>query len=102
VPGGTEVRVPLTLTVHALDMPAERTIAVGGWDYTNGTGSYDAKPSNIPLLIDALRACGVNTPWATAGVTPRGGKYDAEGHLTSELDFAAWDQWVERWPDAKH
>lgn len=100
--GNLRLRIPLQITVYPLTLPKERTIAVGGWDYTNGSGSYDARPSNIPLLIEALRTRGVNTPWATAGVMPTGGKYDDAGHLLAALNFAAWDEWVTRWPGAKY
>ena len=100
--GIDEVRVALTLTVYPFVMPDEMTIAVGGWDYTNGSGSYDARPSNIPVIIKALREHWVNTPWATRGVAPRDGKYNDEGKLTTELTFEQWDEWVGRWPDAKN
>jgi hypothetical protein len=97
-----QVTFPLKLMVYPFEMPEEFTIAVGGWDYTDGGGRYDAKPSNIPVLIRTLREYGVNTPWATSGVMPKGGEYDEKGKLVSELDFGEWDEWIERWPDAKH
>lgn len=94
--------LPLELTVYPFDMPEKFTIAVGGWDYTDGGGRYDAKPSNIPVLIQTLREYGVNTPWATNGVMPKGGEYDDGGKLVSELNFSEWDEWIERWRDAEH
>jgi len=100
--GETIPPVPIKLVVYPFDMPREFSIAVGGWDYTDGDGRYDAGPGNIPLLIETLRDFGVNTPWATNGVSPRGGTYDAEGNLTSGLDFTRWDEWVARWPGAKN
>jgi len=100
--GVPSLRLPLTLKVYPLDLPDEVSIAVGGWDYTNGEGAYDATPANIPLLIHSLREHHVNTPWGNGSVRPSGGGYDAEGKLTAELDFARWDAWVQRWPDAKH
>ncbi len=90
------------MTVYPFTFPDETTIAVGGWDYTNGEGAYDATPGNIPAFIANMREHWVNTPWATAGVGPSGDEYDVAGNLTSELTFDRWDEWVERWPDAKY
>lgn len=97
--GGETLEVPLELTVYPFDFPDEVSIAVGGWDYTMGRGAYDATPENIPLLIQTMREHYVNTPWAQSSVRPRGAQFDQEGNLTGELDFAVWDEWVERWPD---
>lgn len=99
--GGESLEVPLELTVYPFDFPDEVSIAVGGWDYTNGRGAYDATPENIPVLIRTLREHHVNTPWAQSAVRPRGAEFDQQGNLTNEPDFAAWDEWVERWPGAK-
>lgn len=94
--------LPLTLSVAPFDFPDEVDISVGGWDYTNGTGAYDATPGNIPMLIANLREHHVNTPWAQSSVQPANAEFDGEGRLTSELDFTNWDQWVERWPNARY
>jgi hypothetical protein len=99
---GKRTEVPLSIRVYPQQMPSQFTAAVGGWDYTNGSGSYDVKPSNLQLLIDNLRAHGVNSPWASSGVMPQGATFDAAGNLTGTLDFSAWDTWVSRWPGAKN
>lgn len=97
-----DAELPLSLEVAPIDFPNEVDIAIGGWDYTDGMGAYDVTPGNMPMFIANLREHFVNTPWATAGVMPSKAEFDAEGRLTSELDFTAFDAWVERWPDARY
>jgi hypothetical protein len=94
--------VPLDVHVAALDMPEEFSLAIGGWDETNGTGGYDVTAENMAPLIQNLRDHGVNMPWSNPRVVPSAGEYDAEGRLTVLPDFAAWDEWVARWPAARH
>ena len=97
-----EVTVPVSLHVAGPTMPAEFSIAIGGWDETNGTGGYDVTMQNMMPLIKNLRDHGVNMPWNNPRAMPSGGQYDAEGNLTAPLDFASWDEWVNRWPGARH
>ena len=101
-PGQGTTTVPLSLHVAALDMPSDFSVAIGGWDETNGTGGYDVTAENMLPLITNLRDHGVNMPWSNPRVVPSPGQYDAEGNLTAPPDFALWDQWVGRWPGARH
>ena len=100
--GQDAVTLPLSLHVAALSMPSEFSVAIGGWDETNGTGGYDVTAGNMAPLIENLRDHGVNMPWSNPRVVPSAGQYDAEGNLTTPPDFAAWDEWVDRWPGARH
>jgi len=101
-PGPPVAAIPLDLHVAALDMPSEFSIAIGGWDETNGTGGYDVTAQNMMPLIKNLRDHGVNMPWSNPRVVPSPGQYDAQGNMTALPDFTAWDEWVARWPGARH
>ena len=100
--GQDAATVPLSVHVAALDMPSEFSIAIGGWDETNGTGGYDVTAENMAPLIQNLRDHGVNMPWSNPQVVPSPGQYDVGGNLTTAPDFAAWDEWVDRWLGARH
>lgn len=93
--------VPLALHVAPFGMPAEFSVAIGGWDETNNYGGYDVTAENMPLLIANLREHGVNMPWSNPQVMPTPGQYDAAGNMTAPPDFTAWDEWVERWKGAR-
>ncbi|MBN2448835.1 MAG: hypothetical protein JXR77_00515 [Lentisphaeria bacterium] len=96
--------VSLTFRLVEADFPTETTLALGGWDYTNGAAAYYRAPGNLDSLLALLRDCYVNTPWATSAVAPRGMEFDAAGALVNPeaLDCRAWDEWVERWAGARN
>lgn len=96
--------VPLTIAVAPLDFPAQPAMSCGGWDYTNGNAAYYRAPGNLPQLLDLFRDSYVDTPWATVAVAPGKPAFDELGHLTNAdtLDFANWDEWVERWEGARN
>lgn len=99
--GGT-VNVPLSFRLSAVTFPAMPSIHIGGWDYINTTsGQYDAVPTNTADFLKVLPANYIDTPWATGGVQPGGGKFDPEGRLTNALDFTSWDRWIGLWPGAR-
>ena len=100
--GGLTAAVPLQVHVADLDMPEEFSVAIGGWDETNGAGGYDVTAENMAPLIRNLREHGVNMPWSNPQVLPSAGEYDTEGNLAAPPDFTAWDEWVSRWPGARH
>jgi len=96
--------LPFTLCVHPFEFPTQPTLSVGGWDYTNGRASYYGNPGNLEALLDLLRDHYVDTPWGTGAVQPKGGTYDQDGRLLApyDLDFSAWDQWVDRWAGVRN
>jgi len=91
--------VPVHLKVYPLRMPDAKTLRLGGWSYTNGTGSYGVTPTNRDAFIAHLRAHGVNAPWATSAAMPPG-TFDATGAMTQKPDTANFDAWVRQWPGA--
>lgn len=100
--GQGQVVVPLSWHVADLQMPGEFSVAIGGWDETNGRGGYDVTAQNMLPLIKNLRDHGVNMPWSNPQVMPTPGQYDAQGNMTAPPDFTAWDEWVRRWQGVQH
>jgi hypothetical protein len=94
--------LPLSFHVAPFVMPAEFSMAIGGWDETNNKGGYQVTAENMMPLIANLRAHGVNMPWSNPQVMPTPGQYDAEGNMTAPPDFTAWDEWVKRWEGAPY
>ena len=72
---------------------------VGGWDYTNRANMLGVTPGNRRLIIDALQALGVDSPWATNAVLPAG-TYDETGRFVEAPATSAFDEWIAEWPDA--
>jgi hypothetical protein len=96
--------MPLTISVADLSFPQQPTMSFGGWDYTNGNAGYYKAPGNVTQLVPMLREYYVDTPWATVAVAPKGAEFDEGGALTNpdRLDFANWDEWVERWSGVRN
>jgi hypothetical protein len=92
--------VPFRLRVYPFDFPAQPTLHLGGWDYTDGDRHYDVTPANRAALIRQLREHFVDAPWAQGSVLSIG-KYDSTGHLIEPPDSSAFRVWRERWPDAR-
>lgn len=99
VAGGRQ-SVPLQITVHPLTMPREKTLSVGGWDYTDSDSHRGLTPENVDLVIEHLRERGVNSPWGLSA-TLSAGEFDDEGNMVAEPDTARFDRWVQKWPDSK-
>ena len=91
--------VPLTVRVSKLTMPDQTTLAISGWDYTDGPGR-DINAESLDSVVKFLQEHGVNSTWATGASMPPG-KYDQDGHLTEKPDTKRFDAWVARWPNAK-
>jgi len=74
------------------------------WDYTNNSGTYGLRPSNIPAAIAHMNTYHYNAPWASAAVFPRpeAASFDDNDNLTVAPDFSAFDNWVKMWPHARY
>ena len=97
------VRVPFALRVFDLDFPAEPTLHLGGFDYTDRPGSstsYGVTHANVDAFIAHLRERYVDTPWASTWVMPHG-SFHADGTYKVEPDTALFDAWIRRWPGAR-
>jgi hypothetical protein len=94
-PAGESVTLPLSLQVYPFTMPAQLSIAVGGWDYLDGDGAYDAAKTPQQDLIRCMEEHFVDT--AQGSVRPEKAEFDDEGKLTNTPDFTAWDRWIAKW-----
>lgn len=94
-----EARVSLRVRVLPLELPRERSLHLGGWDYTDVESRYGVTPKNREALIAHLRERFVDIPWASSAVLPPG-RYDEEGRMVEEPNTALFDQWLARWPKA--
>ncbi len=99
-PRGKPLTVPLRLRISHLQFPAQRTLLLGGWSYTDGDGAYGVTPQNRDELIQYLREHGVNAPWASRASMPAG-EYDDAGNMTKPPDTKRFDEWVEKWRGSK-
>lgn len=99
-PGTDPLRVPFRLRVSALEMPAELSLSLGGWDYTDGP-HRGVTTGNRDQVIAFLREYHVDSPWATGAVMPFG-QHDAEGVMTVPPDTSRMTDWLSRWPGARH
>ena len=97
---GPTLRVPVQLRVWPLIFPSQTTLLVGGWSYTNGSGSYGMTPQNREAFLRHLQEHFVNAPWATSSVM-RSVKFDPQDPAQIQLDTQTFDAWIAEWPNAK-
>jgi len=93
------VTVPIEIEVLPGEFPAAPSLHVGGWDYTDGDSANGLTAGNVAPLVEALRALGVDSPWAQAH-TLGPGRFDGSGRLVEPPDTTRFDRWIERWPGA--
>ncbi|MBQ7651034.1 MAG: hypothetical protein IJS15_08740, partial [Victivallales bacterium] len=103
VTDSVSLSVPLSLRIYDFDFPKEPRIHVGGWDYLDGDGNTYKGKDCIDQTVAMMRSIYADSPWARAGVLPRGAKFDKDGHLLNadQLDFSNWEKWTARWPGAR-
>lgn len=97
---GDPIRVPLRLTISRLRFPADTTLLLGGWDYTDGKGGRGVTPDNRDALVKYLKEHRVNMPWASEAAMPEG-RFDGQGNLVEKPDTARFDEWVRKWSGAR-
>ncbi len=94
------IEVPIRLKVYPLRFPDKPSLHLGGWDYTDGTGSRDVTEQNMFPLITHLREHFVDTTWAQSSVLALG-QYDSKGKMTVEPDAKLFEEWIFRWRGAR-
>ena len=98
--GNGSVRVPIRLRVYPMEFPKQTTLWVGGWDYSNGRGSYGITPENRQAFLRHLQERFVNVPWASASVLMNF-TWDAAELEKIHLDTREFDAWAADWPNAR-
>lgn len=97
---GEEIaRVPFTVRVSPVEMPARLSLSLGGWDYTDPPNVYDLPEECLQDTVRFLQEYQVDAPWASAHVMPFG-VHGEDGAMLQPPDTSAMDGWLELWPDA--
>ncbi len=94
------VAVPIELHLYPLLLPRKLSCSLGMWDYTGEPPAYDLTPDNVEAAIANMRSHFLDTPWLQGGCGPWPQGFDEQGNMVGELDFAPFDAWVARWPEA--
>lgn len=87
---GSIADIPVQMRLSALQFPAQPTLSLGTWDYTDRERYGAMTPQNRSALISHLREHFVDTTWGSVDVLP------------NPVNFAKLDAWVQRWPDARN
>ncbi|MBQ7649619.1 MAG: hypothetical protein IJS15_01595, partial [Victivallales bacterium] len=95
---GRKAKIPVTLTVHDLEMPNEHSLNVGGWQYA-ATFNDANRAANFAMM----REFGMNVTWGHSSILPKNPEFDANGGLSNydSLDFERFDSWIRDWPACK-
>lgn len=98
VRGDIKAKIPVTLTVHDLEMPKEHTLNVGGWQYA-ATFNDANRVANYAMM----REFGMNVTWGHSSILPKNPEFDTNGGLSNyeSLDFQRFDSWIRDWPSCK-
>lgn len=100
-PAGAEPHeVPVQLRVWPLEFPSTTSLWVGGWSYTDGSGSYGVTPRNRAAFLAHVQERFVNAPWASSGVL-MSFAFDSQDPRRIQLDTRRLDDWLAQWPRAK-
>ena len=101
--GAKTLRLPLRVLVSKVHMNKPR-LSLGTWDYTDGNGGRGITPRNRDAAIALQRSHFVDSPWAggLALPLPVAADFDAAHQLKNPPSFAVFDDWVKRWPGARH
>jgi hypothetical protein len=101
---GENLQVPLRVHVSSIAMQRSR-LSLGVWDYTSGNGerAIQTKYHTLQPALALMQSHYVDSTWSEHTLPlPRAADFDANGNLTKSLDFTAFDDWLKRWPEARH
>ncbi|MDO5566021.1 MAG: discoidin domain-containing protein [Planctomycetia bacterium] len=96
---GTKIAVETLVKVYPFDMPAQSSLLVGGWDYTDSLPAYTVTQKCIDSFMEVCRKHHVNAPW---GQSRTMFNCSVKGNpKTLAVDTKLMEGWLARWPDAK-
>ncbi|MEI6500633.1 MAG: hypothetical protein WCP21_06350, partial [Armatimonadota bacterium] len=78
----------------------QTSLCLGGWEESDGPGSYGITPQNKAAVMAQLKEYYVNTPWAN-GPSVFTVQVDDSGKVILPADTTRFDNWVKVWPKAK-
>lgn len=90
---------PVQLKVWPFQFPAQTSLWLGGWCYTDSGGSRGVTAENREAFVAHLQQRFVNAPWATGSVL-RSFEFDRDDPRLIRLDTRRLDDWLALWPDA--
>lgn len=97
-----EMSIPFELTVFDLDFPAQATLSLGGWDYSDrpsSSTSYGVTHENVEAFVAHLKDRRVTSTWASTWVMPHG-TFNDDGTYLHTPDTTLFDEWIKRWSGA--
>ena len=94
--------VPLRVRVADVSMPEDLTLALGGWEYSDGKSDWGIQACNLTNTVGFLQRYHVNEPWASPGVMSFGSYDEISGAMLTSPDTGVMDAWLDLWPDAKN
>lgn len=87
---------PVRATVYPREFPQQTRLLLGGWDYTNGGGSYNVNRTNLDSFLETVRAGRVNAPWGSPSLLENCEVNPDD--LSVKINTDMFDEWIERWP----
>lgn len=91
---------PVRWKVWPFQFPAQTSLCLGGWSYTDRSGSRGVTPQNREAFVAHLQQRFVNAPWATGSVL-RSFEFERDDPRQIRLDTQQLDEWLALWPHAK-
>lgn len=87
---------PVRATVYPREFPQQTRLLLGGWDYTNGGGTYNVNRTNLDSFLETVRAGRVNAPWGSPSLLENCEVNPDD--LSVKINTDMFDEWIERWP----
>ena len=87
------------LQVYPFTFPAQPTLHLSGWDYTDQANYLGFTSATRAALVQTLRQHYVDSPWALAPTLALG-TYRPDGTMMTPPDPTAFRSWVSEWPNA--
>ena len=88
------------LRVWNLEQPAVKTLHTGGWDYTNGFGSYNVNEKNREAFLKHLKSHFVNAPWCRPDALMQFSFSDPNDPKSVRIETESMESWLQMWSDS--
>ncbi len=88
------------LHVWNLEQPTVKTLYTGGWDYTNGFGSYNVNAKNRVAFLKHLKSHFVNAPWCRPDALMQFSFSDPNDPKSVRIETELMESWLQMWSDS--